>query len=62
MNATMPHLTVCPYCGSVNEIVNQCGCDQNNLPTCLHNVMIRRNDAKFSWECEKCGYVYGDLT
>jgi hypothetical protein len=29
------HLTVCSSCGSVNEIVNQCGCDPNNLPTTI---------------------------
>ena len=28
-----PRLTVCGYCGSPNEIVNQCGCDPDNLPT-----------------------------
>jgi hypothetical protein len=34
-DATPAHLTVCSYCGSVNEIVNQCGCDPNNLPTTI---------------------------
>jgi hypothetical protein len=23
----------CPKCGRENEIVNQCGCDPNNMPT-----------------------------
>lgn len=25
--------TKCPTCGRVTRIVNQCGCDPNNLPT-----------------------------
>lgn len=23
----------CPTCGAANDIVNQCGCDPNNMPT-----------------------------
>lgn len=26
-------MTNCPKCGVANQIVNQCGCDPNNLPT-----------------------------
>jgi hypothetical protein len=26
-------VTTCPQCGAQNAIVNQCGCDPNNLPT-----------------------------
>lgn len=25
----------CPTCGAANEIVNQCGCDPNNMPTAV---------------------------
>jgi hypothetical protein len=30
---SIPVNLICPTCGKVGEIVNQCGCDPNNLPT-----------------------------
>lgn len=33
MNSETQNYMRCPKCGQENEIVNQCGCDPNNLPT-----------------------------
>jgi len=32
-NKPTVHITVCPTCGRNNSIVNECGCDPDNLPT-----------------------------
>lgn len=39
---------VCGQCGKTNAIVNQCGCDPNNLPTTA--VVVTFNEEKFGIE------------
>ena len=40
MNSKTKNYMRCPKCGRENEIVNQCGCDPNNLPTRADNKPV----------------------
>jgi hypothetical protein len=42
-------MTICPFCGGWNLIVNACGCDPNNLPTPVPP------DRKLWWTEEEAG-------
>ena len=44
----------CPRCGRANEIVNQCGCDPDNLPTRVPCRLVIRSLRDLTAECS-CG-------
>lgn len=43
------HHTRCSRCGQANRIVNQCGCDPENLPTRVPYPAIRTDEALLVW-------------
>lgn len=48
---TTAEVPVCPKCGAANHIVNQCGCDPNNLPTRLPETEWSAQD-EADWQDE----------
>ena len=44
--------TTCPACQKTNQIVNQCGCDKNNLPTTANKKYTVRYTVEFETTIE----------
>lgn len=55
---------ICPICNAQNKIVNQCGCDKNNLPTKSVNVLeiCDLDDGSYATVCQDDTFRYLALT